>query len=84
MWSCCRLTNITEEGQLYGVHGSSGGYAETVFRYAAKVLFGKEIKGPPLDFRTIRNSDFQEVTLEVSQVVPNFVHNFKAYEEVSF
>ncbi|KAF3451855.1 hypothetical protein FNV43_RR07951 [Rhamnella rubrinervis] len=58
------LKNVTEEGQLYGVCGSSGGYAETVFRYAAKLLFGKEIKGP-LDFRTIRNSDFQEVTLEV-------------------
>ena len=73
--SSCRLTNVTEEGQLYGVYGSSGGYAETVFRYAAKLLFGKEIKGP-LGFRTIRNSDFQEVTLEVSQVLSNFVHNF--------
>lgn len=58
------LTNVNEEGHLYGVRGSSGGYAETIFRYAAKTLFGREIGGP-LDFRTIRNSDFQEVTLEV-------------------
>ncbi|KAL5575859.1 hypothetical protein UlMin_017558 [Ulmus minor] len=58
------LTNVTEEGYLYGVNGSSGGYAETIFRYVSKVLFGKAIEGP-LDFRTIRNSDFQEVTLEV-------------------
>ncbi|XP_041025552.1 protein NAR1-like isoform X2 [Juglans microcarpa x Juglans regia] len=58
------LTNVNEEGHLYGVHGSSGGYAETIFRYAAKILFGREIDGP-LDFRIIRNSDFQEVTLEV-------------------
>ncbi|KAF5474958.1 hypothetical protein F2P56_006810 [Juglans regia] len=58
------LTNVNEEGHLYGVHGSSGGYAETIFRYAAKTLFGREIDGP-LDFRIIRNSDFQEVTLEV-------------------
>ncbi|KAB1221710.1 Cytosolic Fe-S cluster assembly factor NARFL [Morella rubra] len=59
------LTNVNEEGHLYGVRGSSGGYAETIFRYAAKTLFGREIGGP-LDFRTIRNSDFQEVTLEVN------------------
>ncbi|KAG6641899.1 protein NAR1-like isoform X2 [Carya illinoinensis] len=58
------LTNVNEEGHLYGVQGSSGGYAETIFRYAAKTLFGREIEGP-LDFRIIRNSDFQEVTLEV-------------------
>ncbi|KAM7262913.1 hypothetical protein ACFE04_000596 [Oxalis oulophora] len=58
------LTNVDEEGHLYGVTGGSGGYAETVFRYAAKTLFGKEILGP-LDFRTIRNSDFQELTLQV-------------------
>ncbi|KAL6200873.1 hypothetical protein ACLB2K_024588 [Fragaria x ananassa] len=57
------LTNFSD-GHLYGVHGSSGGYAETIFRYAAKVIFGREIEGP-VDFRTIKNSDFQEVTLEV-------------------
>lgn len=59
------LTNVDEEGYLYGVHGGSGGYAETVFRYAAKSLFGVEI-GRTLDFRIVRNPDFQEVTLEVS------------------
>ncbi|KAL4306033.1 hypothetical protein AHAS_Ahas16G0137800 [Arachis hypogaea] len=58
------LTNINEEGYLYGICGSSGGYAETIFRYAAKTLFGRQIDGP-LNFRNIRNSDFQEVTLEV-------------------
>ncbi|KAG7012644.1 Protein NAR1 [Cucurbita argyrosperma subsp. argyrosperma] len=31
------LTNVNEEGHLFGVHGSSGGYAETIFRHAAKV-----------------------------------------------
>ncbi|XVF28043.1 hypothetical protein REPUB_Repub14bG0161400 [Reevesia pubescens] len=58
------LTNVDEQGHLYGVSGGSGGYAETVFRYAAKVLFGREINGP-LDFRIIRNSDFRELSLEV-------------------
>ncbi|WCJ28162.1 Cytosolic iron-sulfur assembly component 3 [Euphorbia peplus] len=58
------LTNVNEEGHLYGVSGSSGGYAETVFRYAAKMLFGVETKGP-LAFKTIRNTDFRELSLEV-------------------
>ncbi|CAK7323294.1 unnamed protein product [Dovyalis caffra] len=58
------LSNVSEEGYLYGVPGSSGGYAETVFRNAAKMLFGREIKGP-LAFKSLRNMDFREVTLEV-------------------
>ncbi|XP_050213456.1 protein NAR1 [Mercurialis annua] len=58
------LTNVNEEGHLYGVNGSSGGYAETVFRNAAKTIFGMDVKGP-LSFKTIRNTDFREVTLEV-------------------
>ncbi|XAR65750.1 hypothetical protein NMG60_11009960, partial [Bertholletia excelsa] len=58
------LTNINEEGHLYGVHGSSGGYAETIFQYAAKTLFGREMEGP-LEFKIIKNSDFREVCLEV-------------------
>ncbi|WOL16903.1 protein NAR1 isoform X2 [Canna indica] len=58
------LTNVDEEGHLYGVSGGSGGYAETVFRHAAAKIFGIEIQGP-LEFRTLRNSDFREVTLEV-------------------
>uniref|UniRef100_A0A2P2L5X5 Iron hydrogenase small subunit domain-containing protein n=1 Tax=Rhizophora mucronata TaxID=61149 RepID=A0A2P2L5X5_RHIMU len=60
----CRLTNVDEEGYLYGVPGSSGGYVETVVRHAARVLFGRELQGP-LAFKTIRNTDFREVTLEV-------------------
>lgn len=60
----CSLTNVDEEGQLYGVSGSSGGYAETIFRHAAKTLFDQEIQ-EPLVFKTVRNSDFREVSLEV-------------------
>lgn len=58
------LTNIDDEEHLYGVPGSSGGYAETVFRFAAKILFGREVDNP-LKFIIIKNSDFQEVSLEV-------------------
>ncbi|XP_020532603.1 protein NAR1 isoform X2 [Jatropha curcas] len=66
------LTNINEDGHLYGVTGSSGGYAETVFRHAARTLFGMEIEGP-LAFKTIRNTDLRELTLEVDgQVVLKF------------
>ncbi|CAN6552611.1 unnamed protein product [Malus baccata var. baccata] len=56
------LTNFNE-GSLFGVHGSSGGYAKTIFSYAAEVLFGREVKGP-IDFISVKNSDFQELTLE--------------------
>ncbi|KAF5206547.1 Cytosolic fe-s cluster assembly factor narfl [Thalictrum thalictroides] len=58
------LTNVNEDGHLFGVSGSSGGYAETIFRHAAKTIFGRPIEGP-LNFRTMRNSDFREVILEV-------------------
>jgi len=58
------LTNVDEEGNLYGVSGGSGGYAETVFRHAARAIYKREIEGP-LDFRILRNSDFREITLEV-------------------
>lgn len=56
---------MKENGELFGVLGSSGGYADTIFRYVAKKLFGRDIQGP-LDLKIVRNSDFQEVTLEVS------------------
>ncbi|CAM0145661.1 unnamed protein product [Urochloa decumbens] len=59
-----KLTNVDEEGHLYGVSGGSGGYAEIVFRHAARAIYKREIEGP-LDFRTLRNSDFCEITLEV-------------------
>ncbi|KAM1108751.1 hypothetical protein ACFX13_005452 [Malus domestica] len=61
------LTNFNEGG-LFGVHGSSGGYAKTIFSYAAEVLFGREVKGP-IDFNSVKNSDFQELTLEASQSI---------------
>jgi len=74
-WPFYRLTNVSEEGYLYGVPGSSGGYAETVLRYAARMVFGREIEGP-LAFRSLRNNDFCEVTLEVSCAFSYLVHFF--------
>ncbi|XP_068575201.1 cytosolic Fe-S cluster assembly factor narfl [Cebidichthys violaceus] len=45
----------------------SGGYLHHVFTYAAKQLFGEEVK--ELTYKTLRNKDFQEVTLEKDGVV---------------
>ncbi|XP_024524681.1 protein NAR1 [Selaginella moellendorffii] len=57
------LTNVDEQGHLYGVPGGSGGYAECVFKYAAKHLFGAE--PDRVEFQVVRNADFREVKLEV-------------------
>ncbi|KAK4386753.1 protein NAR1 [Sesamum angolense] len=50
------LSNVDEEGHLYGVHGSSGGYADTIFRHAAKVQ-GKVVLrfAQCYGFRNLRN-----------------------------
>ncbi|TNN66143.1 Cytosolic Fe-S cluster assembly factor narfl [Liparis tanakae] len=45
----------------------SGGYLHHVFTYAAKQLFGEEVE--ELTYKTLRNKDFQEVTLEKDGVV---------------
>lgn len=58
---------MDEAGHVYGVRGGAGGYLETVFRHAARVLFGQTVKGP-LQMKTLRNADFKEVSLEVRLV----------------
>ncbi|XP_047313244.1 protein NAR1 [Impatiens glandulifera] len=58
------LTNVSDEGHLYGVNGGSGGYAETIFRNFAKTVFGRDIQGP-LEYKIIRNTDLREISLEV-------------------
>ncbi|XP_030591539.1 cytosolic Fe-S cluster assembly factor narfl [Archocentrus centrarchus] len=45
----------------------SGGYLHHVFTYAAKHLFGEEVKD--LTYKILRNKDFQEVSLEKDGVV---------------
>lgn len=47
------------ENKLCGHSGSgSGGYADFIFRYAAKSLFDEE--NVTVDFKNLRNPDFQE------------------------
>ncbi|XP_069569564.1 cytosolic Fe-S cluster assembly factor narfl [Brachyistius frenatus] len=45
----------------------SGGYLHNVFTYAAKQLFGEQVK--ELTYKILRNKDFQEVSLEKDGVV---------------
>ncbi|XP_072916817.1 cytosolic Fe-S cluster assembly factor narfl isoform X1 [Hemitrygon akajei] len=51
------------EGEIIGHSGGgSGGYLEHVFKYASRELFGIEVN--EIKYKTLRNKDFQEVTLE--------------------
>ncbi|XP_013381963.1 cytosolic Fe-S cluster assembly factor narfl isoform X2 [Lingula anatina] len=53
-----------QSNELYGhPGGGSGGYLEHVYKYAAQELFGTHIGH--LSYKTLRNQDFKEVTLEV-------------------
>lgn len=62
------LSFVDEQRRLLTHPGSSsGGYLEQVFRYASNVLFGWEIRpDTPLQYKVLRNKDFQEVTLLVN------------------
>jgi len=52
--------------------GGSGGYLENIFRYSAKILFNKDLPSD-LKYKTSRNNDFKEITLEVEgKTVLNF------------
>lgn len=55
----------TQSGNLLSHSGGgSGGYADHVFRFAAKELFGEAVAAGKLDFRIVRNRDFREIRLE--------------------
>ncbi|EFN75214.1 probable cytosolic Fe-S cluster assembly factor AGAP009023 [Harpegnathos saltator] len=56
------------DNKLWGHRGSgSGGYADFIFRYAAKHLFDEE--NVTVDFKTLRNPDFQEAELKKNNEV---------------
>ena len=48
---------------LCGLH--TDGYMEHIFRHAAQELYGVDVQEGPLSMETVRNSDFQEVSLKV-------------------
>jgi len=89
------FTNITDEGQLFGVSGGSGGYIEYIFRYAAKELFGVTVD--KLEYKNVRGTDHQSLTLEVDgkpvlqfataygfKHIQNFVRNIKQKKQSPF
>lgn len=56
--------NVDEStGELVGIPGGSGGYAENLFRFAAQKLYNIEIK--EINKQQKRNSDFQEFSLDI-------------------
>uniref|UniRef100_A0A3Q3J9Q3 Iron hydrogenase small subunit domain-containing protein n=1 Tax=Monopterus albus TaxID=43700 RepID=A0A3Q3J9Q3_MONAL len=64
---CTMLSSVCGDEFLSHAGSGSGGYLHHVFTYAAKQLFGEEVK--ELTYKTLRNKDFQEVTLERDGVV---------------
>ncbi|KAG8007001.1 Cytosolic Fe-S cluster assembly factor NARFL [Nibea albiflora] len=61
------FSSVSGDEFLSHAGSGSGGYLHHVFTYAAKELFGEELK--ELTYKTLRNKDFQEVTLERDGVV---------------
>ncbi|KAF0032655.1 hypothetical protein F2P81_014945 [Scophthalmus maximus] len=61
------FSSVCEDEFLSHAGSGSGGYLHHVFTYAAKQLFGEDVK--ELTYKTLRNKDFQEVTLEKDGVV---------------
>ena len=62
------LSLINGDGHLLGLAGSSsGGYLEHVYKNTANVLYNQnhDIK-QPLQYKTLRNKDFQETVLTVN------------------
>uniref|UniRef100_A0A8C3I914 Nuclear prelamin A recognition factor-like protein n=1 Tax=Chrysemys picta bellii TaxID=8478 RepID=A0A8C3I914_CHRPI len=57
-----RFSSVSEEELLGHSGGGSGGYLEHIYKYAAKELFGIQVD--EVQYKPLKNKDFQEVTLE--------------------
>ncbi|XP_063790938.1 cytosolic iron-sulfur assembly component 3 [Pseudophryne corroboree] len=57
-----QFSSVLGEEPLGHEGGGSGGYLEHVFKYAAQELFGIHVND--IKYKTLKNKDFQEVTLE--------------------
>jgi len=58
------LCEVPGTAQPPTASAGSGGYLETVFRAAAKALFGRSLPDGPLPVRLGRNADWRELVLE--------------------
>ncbi|XP_064178931.1 cytosolic Fe-S cluster assembly factor narfl isoform X1 [Anguilla rostrata] len=56
------FSSVHEDELLRHAGSSSGGYLHHVYIHAARQLFGVEVKD--ITYKTLKNKDFQEVTLE--------------------
>ncbi|XP_048350432.1 cytosolic iron-sulfur assembly component 3 isoform X1 [Sphaerodactylus townsendi] len=56
------FSHPSEERLLSHAGGGSGGYLEHIFKHAAMELFGIQVDH--VEYKPLRNKDFQEVTLE--------------------
>ncbi|XP_015284776.1 PREDICTED: cytosolic Fe-S cluster assembly factor NARFL [Gekko japonicus] len=56
------FSSCSEERVFGHAGGGSGGYLEHIFKHAAMELFGIQVE--KLEYKPLRNKDFQEVTLE--------------------
>ena len=57
---------LEKQELLYNHHGGgSGGYLEYVLVRAAKELFNHDLKPDQIVYKTLRNSDYKEVNLEI-------------------
>lgn len=67
------FNNINENGTLLGQHGVSGGFAEFIFKYAAKEIFNTEVKEVEFVRVKRRNNDLMECKLVIDgEEVLNF------------
>ncbi|XP_066833865.1 cytosolic iron-sulfur assembly component 3 isoform X1 [Anser cygnoides] len=61
------FSSAAEEELTSHSGGGSGGYLEHIYKYAAKELFGIQVD--TIQYKPLKNKDFQEVTLEKDGVV---------------
>ncbi|NXI72024.1 NARFL factor, partial [Anseranas semipalmata] len=61
------FSSAAEEELTSHSGGGSGGYLEHIYKYAAKELFGIQVD--KIQYKPLKNKDFQEVTLEKDGVV---------------
>ncbi|XP_009955403.1 PREDICTED: cytosolic Fe-S cluster assembly factor NARFL [Leptosomus discolor] len=59
--------SAADEGLTSHSGGGSGGYLEHIYKHAAKELFGIQVDA--VQYKPLKNKDFQEVTLEKDGVV---------------
>jgi len=59
-----RFTKVDEKGNLTGIPGGSGGYAEFILRKATEQLYG--VKEVAIQSKMRKNIDFRELWVEVN------------------